>query len=77
MFESTSDEPGQHAGGTDRYHLTLTTSGRITLNGWWASESAARAKAARWTGDWGRPDTRVYLVDTETGETLTDWPEVP
>lgn len=57
----------------ERYHLTIT--GRVSAQGWWGSEKVARAKFTEWVGDWGRPGARVTLVDEETGETLTTWPD--
>ena len=62
-----ADNPG-------RFHLTLTSGGRIVQQGWWGSEATARDKFTEWVGDWGRPDARVTLVDDETGEQLDDWP---
>ena len=57
----------------ERFHLTLTSAGRAVAQGWWGSETVARAKFTEWVG---RPvaDARVTLVDEETGETLTTWP---
>lgn len=61
----------------ERYHLTLTAAGRTVAQGWWGSEVVARGKFTEWVGDWGRDGARVTLVDEETGETLTTWPEEP
>ncbi|MFF8100212.1 hypothetical protein ACF07S_10610 [Streptomyces sp. NPDC016640] len=58
-----------------RFHLVLTVSGRPVAQGWWASEATARGKFAGWVGEWGKPEARVTLVDEDTGETLTTWPE--
>lgn len=60
----------------ERYHLSLTSAGRMVAQGWWGSETAARAKFAEWVGS-GVADARVTLVDDETGETLTEWPSEP
>lgn len=57
-----------------RFHLTLSSAGRIVQQGWWPDESVARGKFTTWVG-FGLPDTRVTLVDEETGETLEEWPE--
>ncbi|WP_405964869.1 hypothetical protein OG713_35040 [Streptomyces sp. NBC_00723] len=60
-----------------RYHLTLTSTGRPVMHGWWASEDTARSQVAVWVGSWGElPDARIELVDEETGATLTTWPGV-
>ena len=59
----------------ERYHLTLTAAGRPTMQGWWGSEVVARRKFTGWVGDWGVPGARVTLVNEQTGETLTTWPE--
>jgi hypothetical protein len=59
----------------DRYHLTLTTDGRPVMHGWWAKESTARRQFRSWVGEHGLPGARIVLVDEETGETLTEWPE--
>lgn len=62
----------------ERYHLLLTTAGRPAQHGWWGSETVARAKFRDWIGEHGGlPDARVTLVDEESGETLTTWPEEP
>ncbi|WP_437022727.1 hypothetical protein [Streptomyces sp. enrichment culture] len=58
-----------------RYHLTLTSEGRTAMQGWWGSETVARQKFTEWVGGWKLPDTTVTLVDEETGETLTTWPD--
>lgn len=60
---------------TGRYHLTLTSAGAAVAHGWWGSETVARGKFTEWVGDWGRPGARITLVDEETGETLTTWPD--
>jgi hypothetical protein len=60
----------------DRYHLTLTSADRPVQHGWWASEATARRKFTAWIGEYGTlPGVRVTLVDEETGETLTTWPD--
>lgn len=60
----------------ERYHVTLTSAGRPVMQGWWGSEETARDKFRDWIGEQGSmPDARVTLVDEETGETLTTWPE--
>lgn len=59
-----------------RYHLLLTVAGRPVQHGWWGSEDMARDMLPVWVGKWGDlPDARVTLIDEETGETLTTWPE--
>jgi hypothetical protein len=60
----------------ERFHLTLTSAGRLVAHGWWGSETVARGKFVEWIG-LGTPDGRVVLVDEETGETLADWPGEP
>ena len=57
-----------------RYHLTLASAGRTVQQGWWGSEATARGKFTEWVGS-GVADARVTLVDDETGETLTTWPD--
>lgn len=60
----------------ERYHLTLTSSGRRVLQGWWGDRSVAEGKFRRWIGEHGAlPDPRVTLVDEETGAMLTTWPD--
>ena len=58
----------------DRFHLTLTTSGRTAMQGWWPLESTARDQMPVWVGSWGSlPDARITLVDEETGEVIHRW----
>jgi hypothetical protein len=57
-----------------RYHLTLTSAGRPTMHGWWASEKTARDKLTDWIGLSKGPGARVTLVNEDTGETLAEWP---
>lgn len=46
------------------------------MHGWWGSERTARDMIPVWVGSWGElPDARISLVDEETGETLTEWPD--
>jgi hypothetical protein len=46
------------------------------MHGWWTDDATARAMLPVWVGSWGAlPDARITLVDEETGETLTTWPE--
>jgi hypothetical protein len=60
----------------DRYHLTLFVEGRSVMHGWWPLESTARDQLPVWERSWGSlPDARIVLVDEETGETLTTWPD--
>lgn len=64
-----TDRPG-------RYHLLLTAAGRPVQHGWWGSGETSRRKFSRWVGEYGSmPGARVTLVDEETGETLTTWPD--
>jgi hypothetical protein len=58
-----------------RYHLALTSAGRPMQHGWWPVESVARSKFTTWVG-FCLPDTRVTLVDEETGAVLAEWPGV-
>ena len=45
------------------------------MQGWWGSEATARGMIPVWVGSWGElPDGRL-LVDEESGETLTEWPD--
>lgn len=57
-----------------RYHLQLTSAGCPVAQGWWGSETVARGKFKEWVGS-GVADARVTLVDEETSETLTTWPD--
>jgi hypothetical protein len=59
----------------DRYHLILTSEGRQAMQGWWGSEAVAREKFTKWVGGCRLPDATVTLVDEDTGETLTTWPD--
>ena len=60
----------------DRFHVTLSSAGRLVQHGWWESEATARGKLVSWIGEWGTVDgARVTLVDEETGAVLTEWPD--
>ncbi|MEZ3180835.1 hypothetical protein KYY02_19710 [Streptomyces pimonensis] len=59
----------------ERYHLVLSSAGRPVAQGWWGSETTARDKFTEWVGEWGKPGAQVTLLDEETGETLTEWPD--
>ncbi|MFJ4688785.1 hypothetical protein ACIQNG_13855 [Streptomyces sp. NPDC091377] len=60
----------------ERYRLSLTIDGLQVQTGWWETEAVARRKFIAWVGSYGSlPGTRVVLVDDETGETLTAWPD--
>ncbi|MFD4968976.1 hypothetical protein [Streptomyces sp. NPDC058424] len=62
----------------ERYHLTLTADGRPAMHGWWGRETTARRKFRDWVGEYGSArGARITLVDEETGETLTTWPDEP
>lgn len=58
-----------------RYRVSLTLDGRSTLHGWWEKEPVARHQFAGLVGQYGQPGARVTLLDEETGETLTEWPD--
>jgi hypothetical protein len=46
------------------------------MHGWWGIEKTARQQLPVWVGNWGElPTAQVTLVDEETGETLTTWPD--
>ena len=81
VFESMAAGRPGHAGGRaavddQRYHLALHAGARPVMHGWWASRPTAEAKFTRWIGEHGTvTGARVTLVDEETGETLTTWPD--
>lgn len=60
-----------------RYRLLLMLEDKPAMHGWWAEESTAYDQLPVWVGKWGVPGARITLVDTETGETLAEWPEEP
>ncbi|MFD7994202.1 hypothetical protein [Streptomyces mexicanus] len=60
----------------ERYRLTLAAGGRPVMQGRWASEVTALRKFSGWIGEFGNlHGVRITLVDEETGETVTTWPE--
>jgi hypothetical protein len=60
----------------ERYHLTLTSAGRMVMQGWWGSEAVARRQFTTWIGERGSmPDARITLVDEEAAVVLTTWPD--
>ncbi|MDH6610356.1 hypothetical protein M2164_005991 [Streptomyces sp. SAI-208] len=59
-----------------RFHLALSSSGRIHMQGWWPLESTARDQLPVWRRSWGSlPDARITLVDEETGTVIHSWPD--
>lgn len=59
-----------------RFHLTLHAGARPAMHGFWADRATADRKFTRWIGEHGNvAGARVTLVDTVTGETLTEWPD--
>lgn len=60
----------------ERYHLTLASTGGPVMHGYWSTRATADRKFRSWIGEHGGvAGARVTLVDEETGETLTVWPE--
>jgi hypothetical protein len=60
-----------------RYHLLLTTRGRLVQHGWWGDKDVARRKFSRWVGEYGSmADARIALDDEETGKRLMEWPQL-
>ncbi|MFI5681330.1 hypothetical protein [Streptomyces cellulosae] len=60
----------------ERFHLTLASAGHPVMQGWWGNEATPRRMISVWLGNWSAlPGARVTLVDEETGETLTSWPD--
>jgi hypothetical protein len=59
-----------------RFHLTLSRTGRPVMHGWWADEKVARAKFTSWIGEFSKkPGARVVLVDEAEARTLDSWPD--
>ncbi|MEU1275298.1 hypothetical protein [Streptomyces sp. NPDC005799] len=56
-----------------RFHLTLSGTGGPIMHGWWRREVTAHSKFSSWVGSWGRPGTRITLVDEQEGAVLTSW----
>ena len=61
----------------ERYRLTLYLHGRPALDGWWASEEAARRKWSALVGEYGgRPGATIVLIDREDGgRVVASWPD--
>lgn len=59
-----------------RYHLTLYSGARPVMHGRWALQVTADGKFVSWKEEHGNVvGARLTLVDEETGETLTTWPD--
>lgn len=57
-----------------RFHLTVTSAGRLVVQGWWGSEATARRTYLSWVGEYGSmPDARITLIDERRGRTLLMW----
>ncbi len=53
-----------------RFHLAVTASGRLVMQGWWESEETARRKFTSWVGEYGSmPGARITLTDEQRGHT--------
>lgn len=60
-----------------RFHLTVSSTGRPVMHGWWSREATARDKFRDWIGAYGgMPGARVLLVErTGADERLVEcWP---
>ncbi|MFI5800707.1 hypothetical protein [Streptomyces sp. NPDC051677] len=61
-----------------RYKVALLVDGRPIMEGWWEERATADRKYLGWIGAYGsRAGARVTLVDEETGDVLTSWPDGP
>lgn len=60
----------------DRYRVTLTTSGKPTLIGWWGSLATATTKYSAVIGKHGRPGSTVELAERrgDSYRVLKTWP---
>lgn len=58
-----------------RFHLTLFSGGAPIAHGWWASRATADGKVKAWIRDFPVNEPRLTLVDEETGDVLTTWPD--
>jgi len=61
-----------------RFHLTVSATGRPVMHGWWSRETTARDKFRDWIGAYGRmPAAHVLLVERiGADERLVEsWPE--
>lgn len=60
-----------------RFHLTVSSTGRPVMHGWWSREATARDKFRDWIGAYGgMPAAQVLLVErTGADERLVErWP---
>ncbi|MFE3853888.1 hypothetical protein ACFXPN_22440 [Streptomyces griseorubiginosus] len=61
-----------------RFHLTVSATGRPVMHGWWSRESTARDKFRDWIGAYGRmPAAHVCMVERIGAEErlMESWPE--
>ncbi|MDX2727289.1 MULTISPECIES: hypothetical protein [unclassified Streptomyces] len=60
-----------------RFHVTLSHSGRPIMHGWWPDLRTAERKFAAWIGErGGRDGARITLVDeVDGGRLLKSWPD--
>ncbi|WP_030183259.1 hypothetical protein [Streptomyces sp. NRRL S-813] len=58
-------------GEVHRFHLTVTASGRLVMQG----EETARRKFTSWVGEYGSMSgARITLTDEQQGSVWTTWP---
>ncbi|MFF0013667.1 hypothetical protein [Streptomyces sp. NPDC005374] len=61
-----------------RFHLTVSATGRPVMQGWWSREATARDKFRDWIGAYGRmPGAHVALTERAGADErlLENWPE--
>ncbi|MFK0020792.1 hypothetical protein [Streptomyces sp. NPDC090798] len=60
----------------ERFHLTVSSTGRPVIQGWWENDAVARGKFVSWVGEYGTiPGARLTLVDEAAARTLAVWPD--
>ncbi|AYC43276.1 hypothetical protein [Streptomyces griseorubiginosus] len=60
-----------------RFHLTVSSSGRPVMHGWWSREATARDKFRDWIGAYGGMPAAHLLLAERTGDDerpVESWP---
>jgi hypothetical protein len=53
---------------SERFHLTLSSAGRLVMQGWWGKLSTAEHQYLSWIGLWGSIDDALIVLAEPAGD---------